>query len=185
MKNTLKLAKQNVSIHKEKSLVGNSNKKHAFGIVQITKNTKPWNLIQMRSFSLTPPFDTKMEMQSMRGNDNNQNISKSTSPTCNNTKKLYNVILDMEPSKYLKDLYENCPNFEENVPIYGQPKSNWDMMMNFIMNKSSEEVNRKFQIARKYVEKKDSKDSIVRLMAMSIVNKGEIADRESHFPFHF
>lgn len=46
----------------------------------------------------------------------------------------------MEPSKYLKDLYENCPNFEENVPNYGSPKSNWGQMTYFIMNKSTEEV---------------------------------------------
>lgn len=49
----------------------------------------------------------------------------------------------MEPSKYLKNLYENCPNFEENVPIYGTPKSNWVHMTYFIMNKPPEEVRRK------------------------------------------
>lgn len=40
-------------------------------------------------------------------------------------------------------------------------------------------------MAANYMEKKQSKDSIVKMMAMSMVKKGEISDREPHFPFQF
>lgn len=40
-------------------------------------------------------------------------------------------------------------------------------------------------MARSYVEKKENKDSIAQLIALSQVKKGELNDREPHFPFHF
>lgn len=58
-------------------------------------------------------------------------------------------------------------------------------MSYFLLNKPTEEIRNKFSMAANYLEKKTSNDSIVRLMALSMVKKGEIREREPRFPFQF
>lgn len=85
----------------------------------------------------------------------------------------------MTSSAYLKDLYDNCPEFEELVPVYGTPKTNWQHMTTFILKNSSEDLKQRWSMASNYLKKKDGHDNIVRLMALSKVKKREISDREA------
>ena len=99
--------------------------------------------------------------------------------------KKVNILQDLSPQAYLKDLYENCPNFEESVPEYGSPKSNWLQMTSFIINNSSDEVKKKWSMAQHYIKMKEGTDNLNKLIALSKANRGEILDREPQFPFHY
>ena len=71
-----------------------------------------------------------------------------------NSKNNINILQDVHPSVYLKNLYENCPTFEENVPVYGPRKSNWLQMTRFILNTSTHELKKKWSMAQNYLSKK-------------------------------